>query len=975
MDNFAQIAKNGIQGRHELLQTPEPSALPNHTFELVSCEAEPTPLPPHMHTREELQTALEEKRRWAQPFLQDVAPELKSLRTSQTISHFDWKKQQDKEWKKVTLPHYEGPLGNASTTYKTTFYVSELCGRRAFLVIAGADYKAAVFVNGRLVGTHEGFFATFEFDVTELIHPGENELVIELQNDYVMQGSVSEEDPVSRFGDKIYAATGPGYDDPAFGWHHCPPGMGILEPIRLELRSETFISEIFARTLEHEIEFWIEATGCSYEPQNVSFELSVYGQNLSQTVVEHLPFVPSTGKELGLGDTFTEAKARREGTLNASLPLPCYKGRNLYKIRIPADSMRWWSPAEPWLYQAQLTLKDADGRVLDTLTQQFGRRRFTQDIESEPKGMFYLNGDPIRLRGANTMGFEQQDVMRGDDAQLIDDILLGKLCNMNFLRLTQRPVQRRIYEICDRLGMLIQTDLPLFGCIRRHKFCEVVRQAEEMERHIRRHACCVLVSYINEPFPNANNLPSMNLERPELEQFFDAADIVVHLSNPDRVIKHVDGDYDPPNKLLPDSHCYPMWYNGHGIDIGELHKGYWMPVKPGWYYGCGEFGCEGLEDWDLMKEAYPADWLVRDGETEADWDPARIVRQQTSDFYHFFYDRPDTAQQWVCQSQSFQTLATRMMTEAFRRDDRMVTFAIHLFIDAWPSGWMKTIMDSRRNPKPAFFAYRDALAPVLVSLRADKTIFFGGETAKAEGWLCNDTPKDSRCRMRYELVQDGTVISSYEEAAALQPCHSYCAGVAKLRLPEVQKRTAAVLRAMLLDENGDCIAWNQLDFTVLPKCPEPAKMRVRKIEEVTAEDLAAVQNGEILWVDKPAAGDYTLGSLHLHVWESGMSPYHFASTKTGHPWVQGFEPADFRHWYSSKTDRITALADCTVRAEGFDPVLISRNLDENGQWVPASLLCERKQGKGRIILSQISYDQMLDNPAGRILLSQPNSNS
>jgi hypothetical protein len=46
----------------------------------------------------------------------------------------------------------------------------------------------------------------------------------------------------------------------------------------------------------------------------------------------------------------------------------------------------------------------------------------------------------------------------------------------------------------------------------------------------------------------------------------------------------------------------------------------------------------------------------------------------------------------------------------------MVSFAIHLFIDAWPAGWMKTIMDFRRQPKPAYFAYRDALAPLAAQL-------------------------------------------------------------------------------------------------------------------------------------------------------------------------------------------------------------------------------------------------------------------
>jgi hypothetical protein len=38
------------------------------------------------------------------------------------------------------------------------------------------------------------------------------------------------------------------------------------------------------------------------------------------------------------------------------------------------------------------------------------------------------------------MGHEQQCVMRGDFNQLVEDLLLAKVCNMNFLRLTQRPV-------------------------------------------------------------------------------------------------------------------------------------------------------------------------------------------------------------------------------------------------------------------------------------------------------------------------------------------------------------------------------------------------------------------------------------------------------------------------------------------------------------------------------------------------------
>lgn len=100
-----------------------------------------------------------------------------------------------------------------------------------------------------------------------------------------------------------------------------------------------------------------------------------------------------------------------------------------------------------------------------------------------------------------------------------------------------------------------------------------------------------------------------------------------------------------------------------------------------------------------------------------------------------------------------------------------------------------------------------------------------------------------------------------------------------------------------------------------------------------------------------------------------MSPMHFVSTKTGHRWASGFQQEDFRHWYDSHTGRISPLAVCTVEAESFIPVLVSRNMTLQG-WQEAAVLCERSYGAGRIIISQIAWQQMLDNPAGRILVSR-----
>ncbi|MDP7179615.1 MAG: hypothetical protein QF749_15255, partial [Verrucomicrobiota bacterium] len=87
------------------------------------------------------------------------------------------------------------------------------------------------------------------------------------------------------------------------------------------------------------------------------------------------------------------------------------------------------------------------------------------------------------------------------------------------------------------------------------------------------------ISYINEPSSAVQRKKTHRcLLREELEQFFVAASQVVHINNPDRVIKNVDGDFDPPTTGLPDNHCYCLWYDSHCVRSGKLNK----PGFPGW---------------------------------------------------------------------------------------------------------------------------------------------------------------------------------------------------------------------------------------------------------------------------------------------------------------------------------------------------------------------------------------------------------
>jgi beta-mannosidase len=57
-----------------------------------------------------------------------------------------------------------------------------------------------------------------------------------------------------------------------------------------------------------------------------------------------------------------------------------------------------------------------------------------------------------------------------------------------------------------------------------------------------------------------------------MNRFFAAMDQAVRSQNPDRVIKPVRGDYDPPAPGLPVNPLYTLWYFRNSIDFGLLHK-------------------------------------------------------------------------------------------------------------------------------------------------------------------------------------------------------------------------------------------------------------------------------------------------------------------------------------------------------------------------------------------------------------------
>lgn len=89
----------------------------------------------------------------------------------------DWNSQ------RPNLEYYEGVIW-----YKKEFEVIPIDGQRQFIHFGAVNYIAKVYLNGTLLGAHEGGFTPFQFEVTGQLNRGKNKLIVKVDNRRVAHG-------------------------------------------------------------------------------------------------------------------------------------------------------------------------------------------------------------------------------------------------------------------------------------------------------------------------------------------------------------------------------------------------------------------------------------------------------------------------------------------------------------------------------------------------------------------------------------------------------------------------------------------------------------------------------------------------------------------------------------------------------------------------------------------------------------------
>jgi beta-glucuronidase len=188
----------------------------------------------------------------------------------------DWNSQ------RADLLFYEGPVW-----YERAFEHTRRTGKRLFLYFGAVNYKARVYLNGRLIGEHEGGFTPFNFEVTTAVAEGRNSLVVEVD--------------ATRRADAIPASS-------TDWWNY----GGVTREVALIETPDTFIQDYFVQP----------AKG---NPGEVAGWVQLNGAKAARTVTVEIP-------EIGLRQTLqTDATGRGE-------------------FRVPAR-LKLWSPESPKLYR------------------------------------------------------------------------------------------------------------------------------------------------------------------------------------------------------------------------------------------------------------------------------------------------------------------------------------------------------------------------------------------------------------------------------------------------------------------------------------------------------------------------------------------------------------------------------------------------------------------------------------------------
>lgn len=330
---------------------------------------------------------------------------------------------------------YEGPLW-----YERTFSLAtDAPGHRTFLHAGAANYQSFWWVNGQRVCDHEGGYTTFDCEVTAALHPGQNSIVVAVDDTRRPDGLPTVKTDWYNYG-------------------------GLTRSVFLVDLPPTFIEHYdlhLDRATRSRVEGFVQLSG---------------DQRAGAQVTVAVPELHAT----------TTATTGPDGRAAISLPVP---------------GVALWSPESPKLYNVDIKVPahgTADSASApDAITDHIGFRT----VETRGSEIL-LNGEPIVLRGVSIHA-EAPIATGRVTTQGQREMLLGwaKGLGCNYVRLAHYPHDEQMTRLADKLGLLVWSEVPVYWAVE-FSNPEVLAKAkhllhEEIDRDQNR-ASIILWSIANE---------------------------------------------------------------------------------------------------------------------------------------------------------------------------------------------------------------------------------------------------------------------------------------------------------------------------------------------------------------------------------------------------------------------------------------------------------------------------------------------
>ncbi|MHA1249419.1 MAG: glycoside hydrolase family 2 protein [Candidatus Helarchaeota archaeon] len=333
----------------------------------------------------------------------------------------------DSNWHKMKIPsnwYLNGLDYNGVVWYRYEFDLDYSNTDKVLLKFIAVDYHAKIWLNDNYLGEHEGYFGSFEFEISRYIKKTKNLLAVRCCAPY---------DPGFPFKKKLFKGG-------LVHWDLRPGTVsikgqdkgsgGIWQPVIIKIFQKVKIENLLISPIFQDKFSYIQ----------LDFELFNFENNDLNILIRCTisPFNFSGETEVFEWSTLVSPKR-------------CLFN---FKIQLQDPKFWWtWDLGNPNLYTLKLELFHKN-KLINSTESKFGIRNLV-----EKKDSWYLNNVPIFLRGSNY--FSSCWLSEMDSNKFEKDINLIKQANMNILRVGYHVEPQIFYDICDEHGILIWQDFPM----------------------------------------------------------------------------------------------------------------------------------------------------------------------------------------------------------------------------------------------------------------------------------------------------------------------------------------------------------------------------------------------------------------------------------------------------------------------------------------------------------------------------------